>query len=148
MAVEIEKGVEVYDIKAPYLLSGRLSDWRSQTDMLSVMIKVYAEGGENRMHAHPNEDHSFVILEGEATFYLETEDNTRVVGPYEGIMLPKGANYCFKSTGEGNLVLLRVGAAPAGAKQGAIYPDGGTKSFEKEPNWSEPVAAPGPGFGG
>ena len=33
-----------------------------------------------------------------------------VVGKYEGISLPRGAFYYFKSTGDTNLVLLRVGA--------------------------------------
>ncbi len=36
--------------------------------------------------------------------------NTNVVNQYEGIMLPKGTYYYFQSTGNENLVLLRVGA--------------------------------------
>ena len=33
------------------------------------LIKVYASGGENTLHAHNNEDHMFVILQGTAIFH-------------------------------------------------------------------------------
>jgi hypothetical protein len=31
-------------------------------------VKTYAADGENRLHAHPNEGHTFVVRQGEATF--------------------------------------------------------------------------------
>jgi mannose-6-phosphate isomerase-like protein (cupin superfamily) len=87
-------------------------------------MKVYAEGGENAMHHHPHEDHSFMVLEGEATFYIETDDNAKVVRRYEGVMLPKGVNYWFKSTGPQNLVMIRVGASYPGERRGRLTPNG------------------------
>ena len=139
----------VFNIRMPYLQQGQTSEFRARTDMLSLGIKVYAEGGENTMHHHPEEDHGFVILEGEATFHIERDDDTRVVGPYEGIVLPKGVNYWFQSTGEGNLVLLRFGASMPGVRHGrGAYPDGRAKTKESEP-WGkvDPIQKPGPGFG-
>jgi mannose-6-phosphate isomerase-like protein (cupin superfamily) len=148
MAIATHTSPEIFDLRTPYLEQGITSDMRSHTDMLSVLIKVYADGGENRMHNHPDEDHSFIVLEGEATFHLETDDNVRVVRPYEGVMLPKGASYWFHSSGEGNLVMLRVGAQLPGTPKRAIYPDGGLKAREHEPLGKvERKEKPGRGFG-
>src|SRR5437879_2530653 len=133
MAVAITTEAQVFDIRTPYLQQGITSEYRAQTDMLTVLIKVYAEGGENRMHAHTYEDHSFVVLEGEATFYLGSDDNVRVVRPYEGVMIPKGTSYRFQSSGGQNLVMLRVGAQPPGSPKEATYPDGQKKSAATEP---------------
>jgi mannose-6-phosphate isomerase-like protein (cupin superfamily) len=99
---------EIFDLKTPYLDSGRTTDMRSRTDNLTVTMKVYAEGGENAMHHHTNEDHAFIVLEGEATFHFETDDNIKVVKRYQGVMLPRGANYWFQSSGDVNLVMVRV----------------------------------------
>ncbi len=124
---------QTFNLTTPYLLQGITSDERARSELLTVLIKVYASGGENRMHAHTFEDHTFVVLEGEATFRLDREDNVRVLKPNEGVMLPKGTYYRFESTGQGNLVMLRVGAAPPGSPKQAVYPEGGDKSREKEP---------------
>ena len=64
----------------------------AQTDALKVRIKVYAEGGENGLHTHNDEDHAFVILQGQATFHNADGQDT-VINKYEGIMLPRGAFY-------------------------------------------------------
>jgi mannose-6-phosphate isomerase-like protein (cupin superfamily) len=124
---------QTFNLTTPYLRQGITSDERARSDLLTVLIKVYASGGENRMHAHVHEDHSFIVLEGEATFHFDGEDNARVLKPYEGVMLPRGAYYRFESTGQGNLVMLRVGAAPPGSPKRALYPEGGDKSRDQEP---------------
>jgi mannose-6-phosphate isomerase-like protein (cupin superfamily) len=98
-----------FQLKTPLLSEGRTNKVLAQTDLLKLRIKVYAEGGENGLHTHHDEDHAFVILQGQATFYDEAGSVT-VVDKYEGIMLPKGAYYYFSSTGSENLVLLRAGA--------------------------------------
>src|SRR5688572_1130759 len=83
----------VFSLKAPVLSEGRMESILATTPLTSMVIKVYASGGENGMHAHANEDHCFVVLQGQATFHLGTEDNVRVVNKYEGVMLPRGAFY-------------------------------------------------------
>jgi hypothetical protein len=87
-------------------------------------MKVCAKDGENAMHNHPHEDHSFIVLEGEAVFYIESDDNVKVVRRYEGIMLPKKVNYWFHSAGDQNLVMIRVGAFYPGEKPGRLTPEG------------------------
>ncbi len=62
-----------------------------------------------RLHAHLDHDHTFIVLEGQATFYDE-DDNPTVVDRYEGILLPKGTKYRFCcSSGSTPVVLLRIG---------------------------------------
>ncbi|NIO07846.1 MAG: cupin domain-containing protein [Deltaproteobacteria bacterium] len=100
---------QIFSLKTPLLSQGQTNTPLAGTDLLKVRVKVYAEGGENALHAHFDEDHSFVILQGQATFH-DDQGNTQVVNKYEGILLPKGAYYYFQSTGDENLVLLRVGA--------------------------------------
>src|SRR5262249_28007436 len=60
-------------------------------------------------HGHPHEDHAFVVLEGEATF-SGPDGDLAVARQHEGIVIPAGAVYCFRNTGTGNLVMLRVGS--------------------------------------
>ena len=124
MAVETKQAAHVFDLRTPYLEQGRTTDVRARTDLMTVTMKVYAEGGENAMHNHPHEDHSFIVLEGEATFHIETDENTKVVTRYEGVMLPKNVNYWFQSTGRQNLVMIRVGASYPGEKRGRLTPEG------------------------
>jgi mannose-6-phosphate isomerase-like protein (cupin superfamily) len=137
---------QVFNLTTPYLVQGITSDERAMSELLSVLIKVYASGGENRMHAH--EDHSFIVLEGQATFHLDSEDNVRLLKPFEGVMLPKGTYYRFESTGQGNLVMLRIGASLPGAPKQALYPEGGEKSRDQEPYGRlERIEAAGRPFG-
>lgn len=100
---------QVFSLKTPLLSEGRSNLEVAATDLLKLRVKVYAEGGENGLHTHLDEDHAFVVLQGQATFHDEQGKDT-VVNKYQGIMLPRGAYYHFTSTGDENLVLLRVGA--------------------------------------
>ncbi len=109
MKTESRPKAQIFSLKTPLLSAGRTNKTVAGTDLLKVRIKVYAEGGENGLHAHQDEDHSFIIMQGQATFHDES-GNTTVVNKHEGIMLPRGAYYYFQSTGNENLVLVRVGA--------------------------------------
>ena len=113
----------VFDLRTPLLLQGITTDLRAKTDHLSVMMKVYADGGENLFHSHNAEDHAFIVLSGQATFHIETEDNVKVLNKWEGIMIPKDQNYRFESSGP-NLVMLRVAGYIPG-----LVPQGKDTSF-------------------
>jgi mannose-6-phosphate isomerase-like protein (cupin superfamily) len=104
----------LFELKAQLLDQGRTMDLLAATEHLCAHIKVYAEGGENALHAHAEEEHLFVILAGEATFRLGKEEKLQKRGKYEGIMIPAGSLYWFVSSGTENLVMLRVGAKAGG----------------------------------
>jgi quercetin dioxygenase-like cupin family protein len=79
------------------------------SDNLSGVIKRYIQGGENTMHCHPTEDHTFYVLQGEAIFRIESDDNVLEVKKFDAVFLPKGTNYWFHSAGTEKLLMLRVG---------------------------------------
>lgn len=105
-----------FKLTAQLLEQGRTDSPLAATEDLALRMKVYASGGENTLHAHPTEDHSFIILQGEATFQGKDGELAKL-GVHEGIMLPKGSLYSFLATSEEPLVMLRIGT-PNVAKQG------------------------------
>lgn len=105
-----------FKLTAQMLEQGRTDTPLAATEDLTLRIKVYASGGENALHAHPEEDHSFIVLQGEATFQGEDGELARL-GVHEGVMLPRGVLYSFLATSDEPLVLLRIGT-PNRAKQG------------------------------
>ena len=113
-----------FSLKTPLLAQGRFDNRVARTDLMTMIVKVYASGGENAMHQHLTEDHSFIVLEGQATFHIGTDDNIHVCNKYEGVMLPKGACYWFQSSAPENLVMLRAGASTSWPKDDRAFPDG------------------------
>ena len=109
LSVESPSSPQLYRLKTQLLSKGRTDYLLAQTDRLSVRIKCYAQGGENVLHSHPGEDHTFVILAGKARFFGITGEIAEL-GRNEGILLPRGAFYRFQSCGDEPLVLMRVGA--------------------------------------
>ena len=100
---------QVYQVRTQLLSKGRSDYVLANTDLMTVRIKCYAQGGENVLHAHPGEDHTFVILSGSARFF-DKDGEIGMLTRNQGIMLPRGAYYKFQSCGDEPLVLLRVGA--------------------------------------
>lgn len=123
-APQAKPQAQFFSLTSPLLKQGRQDNPMAETDLMKVVVKVYAAGGENAMHMHPHEDHTFVVMQGEATFRLETDDNLRVVKKNEGIMLPRGVCYWFQSSAPENLVMLRVGAATKWPEDSRAFPDG------------------------
>lgn len=103
-----------FELRSALLEQGRTMDLLGATEHLAAHIKVYAEGGENTIHAHSQEEHLFVILAGEATFHLGHEDTVKVLRKHQGVIIPANSYYWFVSSGNENLVLLRVGAKAQG----------------------------------
>src|SRR6266508_2033974 len=107
MAVETTPKAQAFSLKMELLSDGKSEALLAGAEALEVRIKVYAAGGENQLHAHMDHDHTFVILQGQATFH-DKGGNATVVNRNEGIMLPRGTYYRFYNSGDDNLVLLRA----------------------------------------
>ena len=146
---QVAPKTSTFAIKGPYLSAGRTNIDIARTDLLWLSFKVNAEGGENAVHAHTDEDHAFVVLEGEVTFFDEHGEG-KVLGQYEGIMIPKGAYYRYLNTGGRNLFMLRVGAQrdTSGGIQTRVKPDGSAIPGESTDNFHiDPVEIEGKFFG-
>lgn len=87
---------------------GRGTALLAATDRMWLNLKTYAEGGENTLHGHINEDHSFIVLQGKVTFY-DSEGESVTFSRHQGILLPRGCTYYFHAEPGAPLVLLRVG---------------------------------------
>ncbi len=121
---------QAFKLRAQLLAQGRSNTPVAATDDLTVIVKVYATGGENALHQHPNEDHVFVILQGSASFYDE-EGETATLGVNEGYLVPKGALYRFHcNESAGPLVMLRVGTPNYTAVAKPFRTDDGGKDFQ------------------
>ena len=99
-----------FHIRAPLPKEGRTNHVLGASRYMNVVLKTYASGGENEIHAHSNEDHVFVILQGGATFH-GPDGETRKVEKNDCVLLPSGAFYWFQANeGDDPLVMLRIGA--------------------------------------
>jgi mannose-6-phosphate isomerase-like protein (cupin superfamily) len=124
-AVKVDPKAEVFSLAGtPVLSLGRYDKMLARCDGFGARVKVYYEGGENATHTHLNEDHLFFVLAGQATFHLGRDaEEVVVANAHEGVLLPRGAYYRFQSSGDGNLVMLRVGAW-SDEDRGRTGPDG------------------------
>ena len=89
-----------FRLEAQLPKQGRTDTPVAASDKMWVVLKTYAADGENGLHAHPNEDHTFIVLQGEATFY-GPNDETRTIGKNEGVLLPHGTFYWLGSGSNG-----------------------------------------------
>jgi mannose-6-phosphate isomerase-like protein (cupin superfamily) len=116
-----------FSLRTPYIKQGRITQLVAETENMRIHTKINYEGGENEIHTHLNEDHSFIVLEGQMSVFDE-KGNELKIEKYQGVMLPKGAYYRYLNTGKENLVVLRIGAGIKGKAQGGVAmrvrPDG------------------------
>jgi len=114
---------QTFQLKTQLLSKGRSDYVLARTDLMSIRIKCYAQGGENVLHAHPGEDHTFIVLAGKAKFFGKDGEVAELT-KNRGILLPRGCYYKFRSCGDEPLVLLRVGAEKEKLKVDRIGTDG------------------------
>ncbi len=108
---------KLFSLKTPYMKQGRVTQLVAETPNMWIHTKINAEGGENEIHKHVDEDHAFIVLEGQMSVFDEV-GNEIEVKQHQGVMIPKGAYYRYLNTGDGNLVVIRVGAGVKGQQQG------------------------------
>jgi mannose-6-phosphate isomerase-like protein (cupin superfamily) len=128
-----------FKLDAQLPIQGRTNIPMAASQSMWVVLKTYASGGENELHAHPHEDHTFVILQGAAKFFGPgKEERTIRVG--EGVLLPRGTFYWFHATGDEPLVMLRIGAASGeGDRFGRIDIHGGVMQGDDPANKQVPL---------
>ena len=116
-----------FSLRTPYMKQGRITQLVAETENMWIHTKINYEGGENEIHCHLDEDHSFIVLEGQMSVFDENGNEIKVE-KHQGVMIPKGAYYRYLNTGSENLVVIRVGADIKGKAQGGtemrVRPDG------------------------
>ena len=99
---------QFFSLRVQLPSQGRTDSKLAATDKMWALIKTYASGGENELHAHPNEDHLFIVVQGVARFYGPKNEEWDV-GKNNGVLLPRGCFYWFKVVSSEPLVMVRVG---------------------------------------
>jgi len=119
-----------FSIRPQLLDAGNTEEPLAVGEHLWVKIKVYAKGGENKLHAHPHQDHSFIVLDGRARFHGPRGED-RELGRNDGILLPAGSYYWFETISEEPLVILRLGATTGGGHPDTRIMDDGEPKIRR-----------------
>ena len=132
---------QVFDVVTQLLSEGRSDVILAGTDRLKIMIKCYASGGENYLHAHTEEDHVFLVLAGSARFWSD-HGPIATVSANQGVLIPHGAYYAFQSDAPEPLVLLRAGVPWEGGRVITLE-DVDRQLDARDIAFPDPVAIPG-----
>ena len=114
----IVSSFQVFQTVPPRIEKGKDFAFLARSDIANVSVQVVAAGGENNLHAHTGSDEVWFVLEGEVTFYTEGDREVARLGPWGGLLIPRGAPYWFESSGSQPLVILRFGAKAQDAQDG------------------------------
>jgi mannose-6-phosphate isomerase-like protein (cupin superfamily) len=119
-----ERDPEIISLRTQLVSKGHTKRLLAKTDMMTFHVHCYSpKGGENGLHAHIEEDHIFVCLQGEAQF-------TGLKGPLpplkknQALFLPKGCFYSFSNETDAPLIMIRFGASPKGYGSSRLDPTG------------------------
>ena len=83
---------EILTLRTQLVSAGHTKDLLAGTDHMTFHIHCYGpKGGENGLHAHVDEDHVFVVLQGEAQFYGRN-GALPALKKNQALMLPEGAS--------------------------------------------------------
>ncbi|MBM3598210.1 MAG: cupin domain-containing protein [Alphaproteobacteria bacterium] len=131
----------VFGLRVQLPTQGRVDLPLASTEGMTIVLKAYAGGGENALHAHQHEDHAFVVLQGSATFYGPEDRVIAELTRYQGILIPKGALYRFHAHESESLVMLRIGALDAGTflRSQRVNEKGGKQDGFSKENKEVPV---------
>lgn len=109
LALAAQAKPSAFRVRAQLLSKGRSETVLAASGLLTVRLKMYASGGENMLHAHQEEDHVFIILQGSVEFF-DDQGSLGVFSANQGVMLPKGSMYRFNSLEGEPLAMLRIGS--------------------------------------
>ncbi|MBX9778417.1 MAG: cupin domain-containing protein [Xanthobacteraceae bacterium] len=115
---------EILSLRTQLVSQGHTRILLAESDNCTFRIHSYGpQSGENGLHAHTDEDHIFVVLEGEAQFY-DLDGALPVLKKHQALMLPKGCFYSFSNDTDGPLIMLRFGAMEKNWKGDRLDPQG------------------------
>lgn len=122
----------IFKIEKPEMKRGRHVRVLARTETMYCNVQFVRQGGENKLHSHPNLDGLWFVLKGRARFYQGHEELLVELGAGEGVVIPHDFRYWFESTGDEDLELLQVESFtnPGGAIQRVVHDRSGEVSAE------------------
>ncbi|HEX2933708.1 MAG TPA: cupin domain-containing protein [Candidatus Binatia bacterium] len=93
--------------------------WRTEHSTFWIINSEAKVQGD--MHYHENDDHIFMVLEGEGL--VRTPHKEFAMKKYDIVVLTTGQPYQLCNTGEGRLLLLGAGNSGANGKPRSRVPD-------------------------
>jgi mannose-6-phosphate isomerase-like protein (cupin superfamily) len=96
----------------------------ARSELLTVLVHHWETGGEVGLHHHTDGDATWVVQEGEVTFYGENDEVLAHAGRNEAVLVPRNTMYWFENTSAEPLVMFRISARVGGqnaSKDDRIY---------------------------
>lgn len=112
-----EGSYQLFSYKKPETLRGGKSIVQlAQSDIIRGRVQIVREGGENNLHSHKGMDGFWMVLRGRVKFYGPGDELIAELSQHEGILLPRGTQYWFESSGDEDLELLQMAAFEKGVE--------------------------------
>ncbi len=101
---------KTFRYKTPEFEGVKKSMLLCNSDLMKVMVQVVKDGGENNLHSHTGDDAFWFVMSGAVKFYGEGDKLIGEFKKHEGILIPRGFQYWFESSGSEPLEILRITA--------------------------------------
>ena len=129
---------------------GKISLNLARTDISGFTVQRALKGlGETNMHAHTAADSNWFVLSGEVEFYGYGDVLIARLGKYEGLTIPRGIPYWFKTVSDEPLEIIHASGRTATVKSERVnyrpvlahMTDlGGREATDEEKEWAGKVA--------
>jgi mannose-6-phosphate isomerase-like protein (cupin superfamily) len=90
----------------------------ARTDLISVLLHHWDEGGEVGLHHHTDGDAAWVVVDGEVSFWGEDDNLLAKAGRGEVVVVPRNTMYWFENSGTEPLSMFRISARVGGMSEG------------------------------
>ncbi len=87
----------------------------TRSELLTVLLHRWDTGGEVALHHHTDGDATWVVLEGECTFYGEDDSILARAESHQAVVVPRNTMYWFENSGDQPLVMFRISARVGGS---------------------------------
>ena len=114
---EASQAYQTFSYKRPeQLRRGKGIVQLAKSDIIRGRVQIVTDGGENNLHSHNGMDGFWMVLAGKVKFYGPGDVLIGEFARHEGILIPRGAQYWFESSGDEPLEILQMAAFEKGVK--------------------------------
>lgn len=90
----------------------------AKTDLISVLLHHWDSGGEVGLHHHTEGDATWVVVDGEVSFYGEDDEVLAKATRGQAVVVPRNTMYWFENSGKEPLNMFRISARVGGMGEG------------------------------